>query len=135
MKQELTNHLTWAVNRLSEMVVYKEWNNTTRTMCVEETFSTFYKSLEKNKLIDFNNLTVEEVKELRFGKWIAGLWLFPLWLVPLIPEGLEVTTISGETVKYNKSMDNDVRFGCVAYGIKIQDKKEDCGQITDQGAD
>lgn len=119
------------------MVVYKEWNNTTRTMCVEETFSTFYESLEKNGLIDFNNLTVEEAKELRFGKWDedSDLWLFPLWLVPLIPEELEVTTIFGETIKYDKNMDNDIRFGCVAYGIKIQDKKEDCGQITDQGGD
>lgn len=126
MKQEIINHLTWAINKLSETVIYKNWNDTSRAMCAEEAFGTFYGSLERNGYIDFNNLTVEEAKELRFGKWDedSDLWLFPLWLVPLIPEGLEVTTISGETIKYDKNMDNDIRFGCVAYGIKIKDKKE-----------
>ena len=86
-------------------------------------FNTVYDELKKH--IDFTKLTAEEAKELRFRRWdeedMPNLWLFPLYLVPIIPEGLEVTYISGEKGKYEKDkMDNDIRFGCVAYGIEIK---------------
>ena len=52
---------------------------------------------------------------------MPDLWLFPLYLVPIIPEGLEIMYIDGEKGIFKKDdMDNDIRFGCVAYGIEIK---------------
>lgn len=126
MKIEVQNCLTWLANRVSETIIYN-WDNDFKTKENKESFDTFYKELKKH--IDFKKITVEEAKELRFQRWSEeqpNLWLFPLYLVPIIPEGLEVTSISGNKYKYEKDKaDNDIRFGCVAYGIEISDTKEE----------
>lgn len=120
MNKEVQNCLTWLVNRVSETIIY-DWNNEFKLKENKESFNKFYEELKKH--IDFTKLTIEEAKELRFKKWSdeqPDLWLFPLYLVPIIPEGLEVISISGRNYKYEKDKtDNDIRFGCVAYGIKI----------------
>ena len=117
MKSEVINNLTWLVNKLSEEYVYKWNDNNTKS------FDMFYDELKKN--IDVTKLTKEEAEKLRFRRWSEeqlNLYLFPLWIVPIIPEGLEVTCIYGEKVKYEKDrMDNDIKFGCVAYGIEINE--------------
>ncbi len=122
MKKEVRNCLTWLVNKVSETIIYN-WDNDLKAKENKEGFDKFYKELEKH--IDFTKLTVEEAKELRFQKWSEEqpkLWLFPLYLVPIIPEGLEVVDINGEKYKYEKdTADNDIRFGCVAYGIEIEE--------------
>ena len=122
MKKEIQNCLTWLVNKVSQTIIYN-WADDYKVGENNENFETFYEELKKH--IDFIKITVEEAKELRFQRWSEeqpDLWLFPLYLVPIIPEGLEVTFISGEKAKYEKDkMDNDIRFGCVAYGIEIKD--------------
>lgn len=122
MKKEIQNCLTWLVNKVSQTIIYN-WADDFKVGENNENFETFYEELKKH--IDFTKITVEEAKELRFQRWSEeqpDLWLFPLYLVPIIPEGLEVTFISGEKAKYEKDkMDNDIRFGCVAYGIEIKD--------------
>ena len=122
MNKEIQNCLTWLVNRISETIIY-DWNKEFKIRENKKNFEKFYEELRK--YIDFTKLTVSEAKELRFQKWSdeqPNLWLFPLYLVPIIPEGLEVTSISGRNYKYEKDKaDNDIRFGCVAYGIKIKE--------------
>lgn len=122
MKKEIQNCLTWLVNKVSQTIIYN-WADDFKVGENNENFETFYEELKKH--IDFTKITVEEAKELRFQRWSEeqpDLWLFPLYLVPIIPEGLEVTFISGEKAKYEKDkLDNDIRFGCVAYGIEIKD--------------
>lgn len=124
MKKEIQNCLTWLVNRVSETNEYN-WENDFKVSENKKSFNTFYEELKKH--IDFAKITVEEAKELRFQRWDEEhpeLWLFPLYLVPIIPEGLEVTSISGNKYKYEKDKaDNDIRFGCVAYGIEIKESK------------
>lgn len=126
MKKEIQNCLTWLVNRVSETNEYN-WGDDFKASENRKNFDTFYKELKKH--IDFKKITVEEAKELRFQRWSEeqpNLWLFPLYLVPIIPEGLEVTFITGEKAKYEKDKaDNDIRFGCVAYGIEISDTEEE----------
>lgn len=122
MKKEIQNCFTWLVNKVSQTIIY-DWNEEYKIRENKEGFDAFYKELQKH--IDFTKLTVEEVKELGFGKWDDenDLWLFPLYIVPIIPEGLEVMSISGNKFKYEKDKaDNDIRFGCVAYGIEIKSK-------------
>lgn len=93
---------------------------------VKDMYEIFYDQLKKE--IDFTKLTVEEARELGFKKWseeeedVRDLWLFPLYLTPIIPDDFEVIDIYGEPIKYEKcKMDNDIRFGCVAYGIIIKE--------------
>ena len=123
MKKEIQNCLTWITNRVSETIIYDNWSDDLKIKQNKEVFDTFYSELKKH--IDITKLTIEEAKELRFRRWdeeLPDLWLFPLYLVPLIPEGLEVMSISGDKFKYEKDKaDNDIRFGCVAYGIEIKD--------------
>lgn len=122
MKNELVNHFTWLANKIVETKIYKNWNDAFKVKEVEEAYDTFYNSIKN--YIDLEKITVEQAKELRFGKWDdkSDLYLFPLWVVPLIPEGMEVTSIFGGTFKYNKeTVDNDIRFGCVSYGINIKE--------------
>ena len=121
MKKEIQNCLTWLINKVSETNEYN-WENNFKATENKKSFDVFYEELKKH--IDFTKITVEEAKELRFQRWDEeqpDLWLFPLYLVPIIPEGLEVTFISGDKAKYERDkMDNDIRFGCVAYGINIK---------------
>lgn len=121
MKREIQNCLTWLVNKVSATIIYN-WDNETKAKENKEVFDIFYDEIRQH--IDFTKLTIEEAEDLRLRRWDeeSNLYLFPLWLVPIIPEGLEVTGISGCKYKYEKDkMDNDIRFGCVAYGIEIQE--------------
>ena len=122
MKKEIQNCLTWLVNRVSETIEYN-WDDGFKAKENKKSFETFYKELKNH--IDFSKITIEEAEELRFQRWDEeqpNFWLFPLYLVPIIPEGLEVMSISGDKFKYEKDKaDNDIRFGCVAYGIEIKD--------------
>ena len=117
MKKEILNHLTWLVNKFSEEPV---WGKT--TVKSSDTWDQFYKSLKNH--LDITKLTREEAVELRFCRWDenSDLYLFPLWLVPLIPEGFMVTSISGQTFPFNpKTTDTDIRFGCVAFGMRLKE--------------
>lgn len=132
MKKELENCFTYLANKLSESFVYDSWDDKTKVDELRLGFRTFYDEFKKH--IDFTKLTVEEAKELRMKRWddeMPDLWLFPLYLVPIIPEGLEITYISGEKGVYKPGeMDNDIRFGCVAYGIEIKEDRCSCSQCN-----
>lgn len=121
MKKEIQNCLTWLANKNAETYMYL-WDVEYKEDQIKKNYDIFYDELKKH--IDFAKITVEEAKELRFQRWdeeLPDLWLFPLYLVPIIPEGLEVMSISGDKYKYEKvTADNDIRFGCVAYGIEIK---------------
>jgi hypothetical protein len=50
------------------------------------------------------------------------LWLFPGEWYASIPDGYEIVDISFNTEKFKyKETDNDIRFGCLAYGILVRD--------------
>lgn len=117
MKNEIINHLTWVVNRLCTKPI---WSGTWEK---DEVWGQFYKSLKSH--LDITKLTLDEAKGYRFCRWDenSNLWLFPLWVVPLIPEGLMVTSISGETFPFDSTTDLDTRFGCVAFGLRFDDEK------------
>ena len=115
MKKEIVNHLTWLANSLAEEPVWGKFAGNR-----PDFWNRFYDSLKKH--LDITKLTREEAVELRFCKWEenSDLYLFPLWLVPLIPEGLIVTSISGEEFPFDpKTTDTDIRFGCVAFGLRF----------------
>ena len=115
MKREVLDHLTWIVNQFSEEPVWGKFSGNSPDL-----WNQFYTSLKK--YLDITKLTREEAVELRFCKWDEDddLYLFPLWLVPLIPDGLMVTSISGKEFPFDsKTTDTDIRFGCVAFGLRF----------------
>ena len=129
MKKELINHFTWLVNKLSELNTYN-WSAEYKQKQLQEFFETFYKSLCKKEnisLIDLSEMSVETARELRFTKWSndSNLYLIPLWFKPLIPVGTELTCIDGEKIIYDgNNIDDDIRCGCLAYGIEIREVEE-----------
>ena len=120
MKQELINCFTWYVNRVAETVEYDAWSD---GFCRDENRRTHEQFTDElRKYIDLSKLTREEAIELRFMKWDdeSDLYLIPLYLLSFIPIGTKLTSIDGETVIYDgTNIDNDIRFGCLAWGIKI----------------
>ena len=113
------NCLTYLANRVSETTQYESWSDEFSRKEIKEANQKFVDEIKKH--IDWENLTEEDCKELRFGKWDeeSGIYLIPLYLFPIIPIGLKVYSISGgEIVNDGTNLDNDTRFGCIAYGIK-----------------
>lgn len=121
MTEGVRNCFTWFANAAAKPVLYESWSDEFRLKSLREAYKNFIEFLSNR--IDFNSLTREEAKELRFCRWDddSDLYLIPLYLVPAIPVGTELTTISGEKVVYEgvDSIDLDTRFGCLAYGITI----------------
>lgn len=73
---------------------------------------------------DFNSLTVDQAKCLGFNKWsdeFKDLYLIPSYLWRFIPVGLDVRDFYNNPVLYDdfSQLDNDERFGCLAFGIII----------------
>ena len=124
MKRELINCFTWYVNRVAETVEYEAWSDEFCRDVNRRTHERFTDELRK--YIDLSKLTREEAIELRFMRWDeeSDLYLIPLYLLSFIPIGTKLTSIGGETVIYDgTNIDNDIRFGCIAYGINIPETK------------
>ena len=70
--------------------------------------------------LDNGHLTNEEFdKKVANEKNTLGLRLIPLYLYPSLPIGIILTSIGGEEIVFDGSnIDTDVRFGCIAWGIK-----------------
>lgn len=50
------------------------------------------------------------------------LWLFPGEWYSAIPDGYPIVTISFRQERFKRKMtDNDIRFGCLPYGILVRD--------------
>lgn len=120
IKHEITDCLTWYANRIAETVQYTNWSD---NFCREEVHRATMDFLsELRKHIDISKLTKDEAIALSFKKWPSesDLYLIPLYLLPIIPIGTELMCINGETIVYDGSnVDNDVRCGCIAWGIRI----------------
>ena len=122
MDNEILNCLTWLANCLSSEYV---WGKKISEKRKNEYFDSFYSSLRKH--IDWNKLTPDDAKKLRFCQWdsYSNLFLIPLWLYPVIPDDLELTSIDGSKTTKKSGIDTDVRFGCLAYGIVFADYKKE----------
>lgn len=78
---------------------------------------------------DFERLRRADSETLRstgMRPWGADerLWLFPHQWFDDIPEGLEVTTINGETEPFHPDEFNrDIRMGVLAFGLEVDDAR------------
>ena len=123
MKQEIINCFTWYTNRVAETVQYTSWSDEYCRKTIKEATDKMLDVLSEN--IDWNNLTKEEAYELRFMRWSEDqpdLYLLPLYILPILPIGTKIISIFGEEIIYDgTNVDNDIRYGCIAYGIEIKD--------------
>lgn len=74
-----------------------------------------------NQFDALKDMRPEVLKELCLGLWDeGGPWLLPGEWYDFIPEGYPLYCISGEIKPFKKGVtDNDIRFGCLAYGIML----------------
>ena len=70
--------------------------------------------------------SAEDLLQMGCGVWDEPdengkvLMLFPKEWYSLIPAGYSVEVISGETESFQPDItDNDYRFGCLAYGVRV----------------
>lgn len=126
MKKEIIWSLTWFANRVSETTTYTNWSDEFCRKEIQHSTDIFIDSMKRH--FDWDNLTVEDAMNLRFQLWdeeTPDLYLIPLYLLPILPIGMEVTSISGEKIiNDGANLDNDIRFGCIAYGITIPKRRE-----------
>ena len=70
--------------------------------------------------MDFFNATADDLRSLGWGRWDekSGLFLCPESQWSQVPDGIALTSISGDVkVKGRDHIDQDTRFGMLAYGI------------------
>ena len=104
-----------------------DWNALTESQCKDLHFGSWQSEEDIEEEISYlqsqldkGNLTKEEFdKRVANEKNTLGLRLIPLYLYPSLPIGITITSIDGEEIVFNGSnIDTDVRFGCIAWGIK-----------------
>ena len=104
-----------------------DWNNLTESQCKALHFGSWQSKEDIEKEIsilqselDRGHLTKDEFdKRVANEKNTIGLRLIPLYLYPSLPIGITLTSIDGKEIVFNGSnINTDVRFGCLAWGIK-----------------
>ena len=73
--------------------------------------------------INFINISEKVLHLCGFFNWDKehkDYRLIPLWIFEFIPSGTELLSIDGKTVKMSPDLDNDIRFGCVAFMLKVR---------------
>ena len=118
MTPELQNVLTWLAQRVADISFY-QLNPVNAAEELTKVFNKALNHIKDKKLIDWDNLTVETAKELRFARWeeTSDLWLIPLWLYKAIPKDFPLISIGNEDLI--NPTDTETRYGVLAYGILI----------------
>ena len=102
-------------------------NNITESQCKALHFGSWQSEEDVEEEISLirsefgrGHLTKEEFeKKVANEKNTLGLRLIPLYLYPSLPIGITLTSIDGEEIVFDGSnIDTDIRFGCLAWGIK-----------------
>lgn len=118
MTPELQNVLTWLAQRVAD-ISFHQPNPVRAAEELTKVFNKALKHITEKKLIDWENLTVEIAKELRFARWEeeSDLWLIPLWLYKAIPKDFPLISIGNEDLV--NPTDTETRYGSLAYGVLI----------------
>lgn len=104
-----------------------DWNALTESQCKALHFGRWQSEEDVEEEISLirsefgrGHLTKEEFeKKVANEKNTLGLRLIPLYLYPSLPIGITLTSIGGEERVFDGSnIDTDIRFGCLAWGIK-----------------
>ena len=141
LEDKVSETLGWLANQIACIQVYKKWDEEFKKESLNNAWQKVQEQFKKD--IDWNALTESQCKALHFGSWQSeeldkghltkeefdkkvskekntlGLRLIPLYLYPSLPIGITLTSIGGEERVFDGSnISTDVRFGCLAWGIK-----------------
>lgn len=115
---ELKKHIDWdnLTHEDCDVLRFGRWQNEAD---VEEEISALAKELKDGKL------TIQEYeKKVEEQRNTLGVRLLPLYLLPILPVGTKLVSIFGKEVVYDgNNVDKDIRFGCLAYGIKVKQEE------------
>ena len=123
---EIFSHLKTAMaTSAASCYIYENWSADFCKEYIKQRYDNFIKQLssEEYSYVKIKDLTIDELKLLGFSYWSQNskLLLAPLWIVPFLSVDTEQQyyAIDGQkfTFKNNFKPDNDIRFGCVAWGI------------------
>jgi hypothetical protein len=101
------------------MANYYNDDKSYRLTDIKETVNDLRKQVDELDFeLDVSILSREQLMSLDFGKWDeeSDLMLLPLWVKPFVKD-IEVTSINGDKLLLSET-DNDVRFGCIAFGVE-----------------
>ena len=120
-KDKIIHAMNWAVKQCYGGFIYRMWTDEMSLEDVKKSRLEFLKYVGDN--LDWSDIDVETCKILGFCRWdedMPNLWLIPGYLYPIVPLGLKVKSIGGTELEWTGKEDNDVRFGCLAYGIEVK---------------
>lgn len=107
--------------RAGESLTYKSWSDSFRLENLRDIHSTLTRWEETYGSFKINpqDLSYEEMKELGFGVWDKEnpIRLIPIWLFPFLCDEFESESINGTKYTTLAELDNDHRFGFLAYGV------------------
>lgn len=119
---EVHNLKSAMANLAAEAFQYYSWSD---KFCKDNIVNTTQSYIDKYTTdLDFTQADLEDIG---FSMWDeeSNLMLVPLWLLPFISTGVELTDITGKTsIVGTDTIDNDVRFGCLAYGVYANDREQ-----------
>jgi len=122
--EKLTGLRRIIVNRAAEVMNYTNWSDDFAAKQIRE-IPALDRLREHFGEINIAELTAAQMDELGFGRWDdSGLRLIPLWMFQFLPAEIKTTNIEGATTLKKADMDNDHRFGCLAYGVFPVDLKK-----------
>ena len=109
----------------AEVMCYSTWSANFAQQQIRKLPSELEKAKDF-KLVDPSDLTQEEMEDLGFGMWSdkTKMMLIPLWLKPFLVEKIQAGCINDTEIKEYETitMDDDHRFGCIAYGCIPKEK-------------
>lgn len=112
--------LVIVANKAAQCAVYEVWSGDFCKESITETIDSV-KKYENFKPIDPNDFTVDELKKLGGCEWdeeFKNLILIPIWMLPFLADEFEGARLDGVEQTYKREeIDNDCRFGCLAYGV------------------
>jgi len=83
---------------------------------------------DKKFFDSLKNVPEKTLIQLGLRQWKRGHWLYPGEWYDSIPEGYPVVDIFGETELFEHGKtDDDIRFGCLAYGFIKNDGNSEKG--------
>lgn len=107
--KHLANYATFLANTTN----YDSWDNKSIGIELMENLDKLKDDFPKD--FNFNNLTDEELKLLRFRDFDDNSKnLIPLWIFRILDEDTKLISFSGKRC-IKKDADDDIRYGCTAY--------------------
>lgn len=114
-------YATSSVMKIAGQIQAYSWDD---KFCREDLTRALVRMQEALKDVEWTSFSKEELFNLGFGNWDGNLIVIPLHFYNSIKDGTTLYSISGSAhVKGKDEIDNDVRFGCMAYGFRIEDLK------------